>query len=46
MAGVRCAVFAGRVGEVIPELDVIPLSGDPKRAREDLVELGRLLREA
>jgi hypothetical protein len=39
-------VFAGRIGEALPELEVIPLSGDPTRAEKDLVELGRLLREA
>jgi glycerate kinase len=42
-AGVRCVVFGGRVVEALPELVVIPLSGDPTRAREDLVDLGRLL---
>jgi glycerate kinase len=46
LAGVRCVVFAGRIGEAPPELEVIPLSGDPTRAEKDLVELGRLLREA
>jgi glycerate 2-kinase len=45
-AGVRCVVFAGRIGEAPPELEVIALSGDPTRAREDLVALGTLLREA
>jgi glycerate 2-kinase len=34
---VRCVVFGGRVLEG----DAIPLSGNPARAREDLVELGR-----
>lgn len=42
-AGVRCVVFGGRVVEPPPELETIALSGDPSRAREDLVELGRLL---
>ena len=46
LAGVRCVVFAGRIGEALPELEVISLSGDPTQARRDLVELGRLLREA
>src|SRR5580765_730819 len=46
LAGVRCVVFAGRIAEALPELEVIPLSGDPTRAEKDLVELGRLLREA
>ncbi len=45
-AGVRCIVFGGRVAEVPPELETIPLSGDPNRATSDLVDLGRLLREA
>jgi glycerate kinase len=45
-AGVRCVLFGGRIGEVPPELEVIALSGDPSRAREDLVALGKLLREA
>ena len=45
-AGVRCIVFGGRVAETPPELETIPLSGDPSRATNDLVALGRLLREA
>ncbi len=45
-AGVRCVVFGGRLGEAPPELDVIPLSGDPTRATDDLLVLGKLLREA
>jgi len=45
LAGVRCVVFAGRIGETLPELEVIPLSGDPKRAEKDLVALGRFLGE-
>jgi glycerate kinase len=44
-AKVRCVVFGGRVLEAPPKLKTIPLSGDPKRARRDLVALGRLLRE-
>ncbi|MDX6399917.1 MAG: glycerate 2-kinase [Gaiellaceae bacterium] len=44
-AGVRCIVFAGRIGDAPLELEVIPLSGDPKRARTDLKALGRFLRE-
>jgi glycerate kinase len=46
VAGVRCVLFGGRIGEALPELEVIPLSGDPSQARKDLVALGRLLREA
>jgi glycerate kinase len=38
-AGVRCVVFGGRVSEG----SAVPLSGDPARAREDLVELGARL---
>jgi glycerate kinase len=44
-AKVRCVVFGGRVLEAPPNLETIPLSGDPKRARQDLVALGRLLCE-
>jgi glycerate kinase len=48
-AGVRCAVFGGRVD--LPSntvllgrgVEVYALSGDPGRAREDLVELGKRL---
>jgi hypothetical protein len=39
-------VFAGRIGQALPELEVIPLSGDPTQAEKDLVELGRLLGDA
>ena len=45
-ARVRCVVFGGLVAEAVPEVETIPLSGDPKRARKDLVDLGRLLCEA
>jgi glycerate 2-kinase len=45
VAGVRCVVFGGRIGEAPPELEVIALSGEPSRASEDLVSLGKLLRE-
>jgi glycerate 2-kinase len=44
-AGVRCVLFGGRIDEAPQEFEVISLSGDPARAREDLVALGRLLRE-
>ena len=43
-AGVRCVVFGGRIEKAPPELEIIPLSGDPTRARNDLVDLGRHLR--
>ena len=42
-AGVRCAVFGGRIVEPLPEVETCELSGDPARAREDLVELGERL---
>jgi glycerate 2-kinase len=37
---IRCVVFGGRVVEPVPEVETLALSGDPARAREDLVELG------
>jgi glycerate 2-kinase len=41
---VRCVVFGGRVSGTVPGTAVCtPLSGDPSRAREDLVELGNEL---
>ena len=43
-AGVRCAVFGGRVIEPLGGIETLALSGDPGRAREDLVELGLRLR--
>jgi glycerate kinase len=39
-AGVRCAVFGGKVFERPAGVEIYELSGDPARAREDLVELG------
>ena len=42
-AGVRCVVFGGRVREHVPGAETVELSGDPKRAADDLVELGRSL---
>jgi glycerate 2-kinase len=45
-AGVRCVLFGGHVIEWPEGVEVYELSGEPKRAREDLVELGgRLARE-
>jgi glycerate 2-kinase len=38
-ARVRCVLFGGRVLEQPPGVEVYELSGDPARAREDLVEL-------
>ena len=40
---VRCAVFGGRVEEALDGVELHELSGDPARAREDLVSLGELL---
>jgi glycerate kinase len=42
-AGVRCVVFGGRVVEPLPGVETVALSGDPSRAREDLVALGHHL---
>ena len=42
-AGVRCAVYGGRVEVALPGADMHELSGDPSRAEDDLVSLGRLL---
>ncbi|HEX2291836.1 MAG TPA: glycerate kinase [Gaiellaceae bacterium] len=39
-AGVRCVLFGGRVVDPPEGLEVYELSGDPARAREDLVALG------
>jgi glycerate kinase len=41
--GVRCVVFGGRVDAELDGAETVALSGDPERAREDLVELGRRL---
>lgn len=41
--GVRCVLFGGRVLERPPGVEVYELSGDPARARGDLVELGERL---
>jgi glycerate kinase len=40
LASTRCVVFGGRVLDPVAGLETIPLSGDPARAREDLVQLG------
>jgi len=47
-AGVRCVVFGGRVGGTVPvtlrpQVEAVPLSGDPARAEHDLEELGERL---
>lgn len=44
-AGVRCLVFGGRVRAPVAGAETVALSGDPARARDDLVALGRRLAE-
>jgi glycerate kinase len=44
--GVRCVVFGGRVEIDLADAEVVALSGDPRRAAEDLRELGRRLGQA
>jgi len=39
--GTRCVVFGGVVEVALPGVETIALSGDPHRARDDLVALGR-----
>lgn len=39
-AEVRCVLFGGRVVEPVEGVETVALSGDPARAREDLVDLG------
>jgi glycerate 2-kinase len=43
LAGVPCVVFGGVVDAQVAEAETVALSGDPARARADLVELGRSL---
>ena len=45
-AGVRCVVFGGRVRAEVPGAEMIALSGNPARAEDDLLGLGRRLAEA
>ncbi len=42
-SGTRCVLFGGRVGSRPGGVEIYELSGDPARAREDLVALGALL---
>jgi glycerate kinase len=42
-AGVPCVVFGGRVEDPLNGAENVELSGDPSRAREDLVALGERL---
>jgi len=41
--GVRCAAFGGRVDQELAGVELYELSGDPARARADLIELGERL---
>ena len=41
--GIRCVVFGGRVVEPLTGVETRALSGDPRRAEEDLLELGEEL---
>lgn len=45
-AGVRCVLFGGRVVEAPSGVETVALSGEPARAREDLVDLGAGLRRS
>jgi glycerate kinase len=45
-AGVRCILFGGRVVDEPAGVEVVALSGDPGRARDDLVDLGDRLGRA
>ena len=42
-AGTRCVVFGGIVANDVAGAETVALSGDPSRARDDLVALGRNL---
>ena len=42
----RCVVFGGIVEHDVPGAETVALSGDPARAREDLVALGKVARLA
>jgi glycerate kinase len=42
-AGVRCVVFGGKVLDRPAGVEIYELSGDPARARDDVVELGERL---
>jgi len=44
-AGVRCVVFGGYVRADVPGAETVALSGNPARAEDDLVGLGRRLAE-
>jgi hypothetical protein len=38
---VRCVVFGGRVAEPLEGVETVELSGNPDRARDDLLALSR-----
>jgi len=40
---VRCVVFGGRIVEPLEGVENVALSGDPSRARDDLLDLGERL---
>jgi len=42
-AGTPCVVFGGVVDEPLPDVETVALSGDPDRAHDDLVALGKRL---
>jgi glycerate 2-kinase len=42
-AGTPCVVFGGVVDEQLPDVESVALSGDPDRAHDDLVALGKRL---
>ena len=42
-AGVRCALFGGRIADAPEGIELYALSGEPERAREDLRALGEAL---
>ena len=42
-AGTRCVVFGGVIEQDVPGAETVALSGDPARARDDLVDAGTRL---
>ena len=42
-AGIRCVVFGGNIIEPLEGVETVALSGDPSRARDDLLDLGEQL---
>ncbi|HST25143.1 MAG TPA: glycerate kinase, partial [Gaiellaceae bacterium] len=39
-AGTRCVIFGGIVAEPLDGVETVALSGDPARAKDDLLKLG------